>query len=207
MNLKFNSRGVFFSAITLLLLLVLFGLIIVLNNSFNQSGKNFNDLFALKTVTNKFDSVSSNISELNKAQKLVPLNSRYLPFDYNIDENKLYLSYQFPISSTELDLFYDVVNAYSVFASDANVKNAYDGVSSQVGAPKNKNWGGKNSSLYFNLLPQCMQLLLLDGNKIRIGNYNQIGCEKGWDVNELQSLDINVGIQYKTDDFNQITCS
>ena len=48
MNKNMNSRGVFFSAIALLFLLVLFGLIVVLNNSLNQSGKHFNDLFALK---------------------------------------------------------------------------------------------------------------------------------------------------------------
>jgi hypothetical protein len=130
---------------------------------------------------------------------------RVLPFDYNLDNNTLTLSYELPLKQAKFDRYYDLINSFEVFLEDKNYSRAYDGFETDVNTVQNTAWLGTDNQLRFLLPPLCAALHLNGLNQVKIAQTTSDQCYVPYDMNLFERFDVNVTLR-ANEDFNRMQC-
>jgi len=197
-----QKKGILFSLSALLLVLSF----ILLQQAITRTS--FAQTQAEKTITlfgnlnEKYASLASNIIELDTKSSYHQIQERPLPFTYSVDQNYIQLNYKTPLRQATLGNYFDLTNAFKIFAEDKNYSNFYSGINAKVDAAQNSSWGGMQTGLNFITEPSCMEI-----------SANEFGVSfgKGWcgqfDLNGTTRIDSNVSIYSPGEDQNTATCS
>jgi len=203
-----NQRGVLFTFLTFLFIGVVIGLIVFNTNLSNRTSTFTVEISALNAINSKYDDITDDIITLDHPIGVPSIHQRLLPFTHSVDKNTISFIQTLPISSGKLALYFDLINAYSIFVTDQNTQRTYDGVTVTLDTPKPSAWGGNNQSARFNILPQCVQYYIQDENTVGLSSDSTIGCETDFSMlAHVSRIDINVYLPTSVDDYNAVTCS
>lgn len=203
-----GQRGVLFTFLTFLFISVVVGLLVFNINLSNRTSTSTVEISALNAINSKYDDITDDIITLDHPIGIPSIHQRFLPFSHEIDKNTISFIQPLPISSGKLSLYFDLINAYSIFVQDQNAQRTFDGVHVTFDVPKPPLWGGSNQTASFNILPQCVQYQIIDTNTIDFSSTNTIGCENNFSMlTQVSRIDINVYLPSSVDDYNRVTCS
>lgn len=201
------QRGVLFTFLTFLFIGVVMGIIVFNTNLSNRSATSTVEISALNAINSKYDDITDDIVTLDHPIGVPSIHQRLLPFSHEVDKNTISFTQTLPISSGKLSLYFDLINAYTIFVEDVNSQRTYDGVNVTLDVPKPIMWGGTQQSAHFNILPQCLQYYVSDENNVGFSSDNTIGCENDFSMRtQVSRVDINVYLPTSVDDYNQVTC-
>lgn len=202
-----GERGVLFTFLTFLFISAVVGLIVFNTNLSNRTATSTVEISVLNAINSKYDDITDDIITLDHPIGIPSIHQRILPFTHETDKNTISFLQTLPISSGKLALYFDLINAYSIFVQDTNTSRTYDGVNVDIQVPKPPAWGGAAQTAGFNILPQCAQYRIHDANTIGFSGDNTIGCENAFSLqNSVTRIDINVYLPTSTDDYNAASC-
>ena len=190
------KKGILFSILALMLILNLAALERLLSD--DASSDVFSKISALSSAGNKISNISANASVLYGQANTDAARQRFLPFGFEADANSVVFSQKLPEKQTIIDVFYDSINALGILAEGSS---SYDGITVDVNAVSNQNWGGTSSSVRLSVKPQCFGYSLNDTNTIEIGS----SCGT-FDFNSLRRIDVNILVA-NSEDFNSVGCT
>jgi hypothetical protein len=202
-----NNKGVLFTFFTFLLIGVLLSLVIFTIDSERRSSITTVEIAVLNAVNAKYDDITDDIITLDHPIGVPGIQQRIIPFNYQMDGNTIAFTQQLPIESGKLALYYDLINAYSIFITDENFGTTFDGVKVDMDVPKPIEWGGAGQEAHFNLLPQCIQYQITDSNNVRLESTSTIGCQNTFNFSSIKRIDLNVSLLSTVDDYNSVSCS
>ncbi|MEK6902757.1 MAG: hypothetical protein AABX02_04195, partial [archaeon] len=172
-----NQRGVLFTYLTFLFVGILVALVAFNLDSNTRSAANTVEVSVLNAINAKYDDITDDIITLDHPIGIPSIQQRVLPFSYTVGTDTFSMVQTLPITSGKLEQYFDLINAYAIFAEDQNVQTTYDGMVVDLNVPIPPSWGGAASRAGFNLLPQCVQYQLLDANHTRFQSDSTFGCE------------------------------
>lgn len=202
-----NSRGVLFTLMAVAMLLSVLSLNYVSRQNQISAENNTAQLSSLINTGNKYSEIYSEIVDLGKEGVAKTIYQRIVPFDYVIDANSLLISYNLPANQSVIDNYFSIINSYAIFISDTNYLTTYSGVDVDINTTKNFTWLGTQNTLSFNILPQCMELVLEDTTSLTIQESNAASCAGIFSQDSLISFDINILLKKPTSDYNSVGCS
>ena len=197
-----QKNGILFSLSALLLVMSF----ILLQQAITRTS--FAQTQAEKTITlfgnlnEQYASLASNIIELDTKSSYRQIQERTLPFTYSADQNYIQLNYKTPLRQATIGNYFDLTNAFKIFAEDKNYSNFYSGINTQVDTTQNSAWGGAQTALNFITEPSCMKISVQETG---------ISFQRGWcgafDLNQASKIDSNISIYSSGEDQNTVTCS
>lgn len=202
-----RQKGILFTFLTFLFVGVVMTAIVFHLHTQERQSETTIEVSVLNSINAKYDDVTDDIISLDTSIGIPSIVQRFLPFQYTIDHNILRTTQQLPLASGRLGLYFDVINAYRIFATDSNTQHTYDGVRIDLNVPQPLAWGGTQSTAKFNVLPPCVQYQLLDDNSFALASASTLGCSSSFDLlASVQRIDVNVSLLGTTDDYNVLSC-
>ena len=202
-----NTRGVFFTFLTFLLIGSIMVLLAFYFSVTERAPQTTIELSALNAINAKYDDITDDIITLDHPIGIPSITQRILPFQHTVDGKNFTVTQTLPIPSGKLNLYYDIINAYRLFVRDQNTQRTFDGVTVDLDVPRSPAWGGTTTAARFNLLPQCIQYQLIDDNHTALESTSTIGCQNPFGLYaQIQRIDINISPLSEVDDFNVVTC-
>lgn len=199
-----SSKGVLFSFMALLLVLSLLSLIDALNAQRSDfKAKSALD-FSLSSASSGFDNVYSDFALLDKESAARIVDERNLPFKYSMDYNSLSIVQELPLKQSVWNNYFDLINAFEIFAEDCNQDVFFGNFDINVSTVKNSVWGGSAQDLNFVLLPQCLSYGVNAGLS-KTGFYPSISnC--AFDFSKIKKYFVSVTVKNASlEDYNSIT--
>ena len=157
MNKKIiNNKGIFFSVMTLFLILAIVSFNVMLDNAAIDL-KSFDESTSLISISNRYSNIYSQTISLRKEGYPKQVFERSLPINYDINNTKksISISQKFPTSESLFDETFDTMNFFRIFMEDANTENIYDGIMVDVNTPRNSLWSGSKEQVSFLIDPIC----------------------------------------------------
>lgn len=202
-----RQRGVLFTFLTFLFISVVLGLLIFNTDLANRAATSTVEISVLNAINSKYDDITDDIITLDHPIGIPSIHQRILPFTHTTDKNTISFLQTLPIASGKLALYFDLINAYSIFVQDTNTQRTFDGVNVSIDVPRPPAWGGTVQSAGFNILPQCAQYTIVDGNTVDFSSRSTIGCENDFSMQaQVVRIDINISLPTSTDDYNGAAC-
>ncbi len=202
-----REKGILFTFLTFLFVGVVITAIAFHLQTQEKQSETTIEVSVLNSINSKYDDVTDDIISLDTGIGIPSIAQRILPFQYAVDRNVLRTTQRLPLASGKLGLYFDILNAYRIFATDNNTQHTYDGVLIDLNVPQSSAWGGTHSTAKFNLLPSCVQYQLLDDNTFSLSNSSTLGCSSSFDlISSIERIDVNVSLLGTTDDYNVLTC-
>lgn len=205
-NTRLGSRGVLFTYLTFLFVGILVALVAFNLNTNTRTAASTVEVSVLNAINAKYDDITDDIITLDHPIGIPSIQQRILPFSYTVDTKTFSLTQTLPVASGKLELYFDLINAYSIFAKDQNTQTTYDGMIVDLNVPIPPSWGGNDSRAGFNLLPQCVQYQLLDANHTSFESTSSFGCEDNFNMESISRIDINVSLLSTVDDYSTVSC-
>src|SRR3989338_6075032 len=176
-----NSKGVF---LTLMVFLVVVSVIVIFQKNFENQGIRQNvsiDDMALESINGPFEQIYFDVISLSKSGKERRVQSRGLPFDYNLADNFVTVRNTIPINSRRLSGFYDFLNSYTVFLKSQTV--AEKGVHIDLNIDRSHisdAWRvGGYPEIKYVLIPQCILFKVNDGNNALPADVTEFSIKPG----------------------------
>ena len=205
--MRMRQRGVLFTFLTFIFIGVVLAAVGFYLDSQHRQSETTIEVSVLNSINAKYDDVTDDIIALNTSLGIPSIVQRILPFRYSTDQNVLVTTQTLPLATGKLALYFDVINAYRIFATDGNTQHTYDGVHVALDVPRPAAWGGAAARAHFNILPHCMQYQLIDDNTFALKSDSTLGCSSSFDlISSVQRIDVNISLLATTDDFNVVTC-
>ncbi len=201
------QRGVLFTFLTFLFIGVVLGLLVFNIELGNRSAFTTIEISVLNAINAKYDDITDDIITLDHPIGIPSIHQRILPFTHEIDQNNASFHQMLPLASGKLALYFDLINAYSIFIQDEDVSHTFDGVDVNISVPKPAAWGGTNERAGFNILPQCVQYQIIDINTIHFESTNSVGCENSFSMaSAVSRVDILISLPTTVDDYDTVLC-
>lgn len=196
-----NKKGVVFTFMVWLLLINIIGQNTIIKEQQHIFQESISEISALIRVNNKLNNIFGNIVEMGGENKVFV--QRILPFDYDIDGNRILIWQELPLRAGSVNSFFDAINSYVIFIEDVNYANSFDGIVADMNVAQNPEWGGDSSQLNFIITPQCLKYTIdLNNSLLEGGN-----CTEQFDITSVLRYDLNVGISgVFIEDFNSVVC-
>jgi hypothetical protein len=203
-----GEGGVLFTFLTFLFIGVILGLVLYSLDAGKRFTQTTVEVSVLNAINSKYDDLTDDIITLDQTLGFPSIQQRILPFTYSTDENSVSVSQTLPIPSGKLSLYFDLLNAYSIFVEDLNAQKTFDGVVVDLNVPLPSTWGGSSPlEAGFNILPQCLQYQLTDVNNVAFASTSTIGCSSFFTFSKISRIDVNVSLPTSVDDYNMVSCS
>ncbi len=197
-----------FTFLTFLFIGVIIGLILFRVQVDKRQSQTTVEVAVLNAINAKYDDMTDDIITLDHPIGVPSIQQRIIPFNYSLDTNTITFSQTLPLAGGKLSLYYDLLNAYSIFVEDQNVQHTFDGVEVDLNVPKPSSWGGQDFAARFNVLPQCIQYGVIDSNNIRFESQSTLGCENNFSLfTHIRRIDVNISLPTSVDDYNSVSCS
>jgi len=200
-----NSRGVMFTAVIFLMALSILSLNTVIRES-RAKEQQFTTPAKVLWTSSVYENIVDSVIELKKSDEAVELEQGGLPFNYSFDENSLSISTDLPLKNADIENYFDMLSLAEVLLEDRDYGNIYSGLRVDVNTVKNSDWGGTASEFSFLTEPFCYELLL-GQNDINFRESKSSKCIQLFDSSNIKRIDLNIGIEQATEDFNSLECT
>lgn len=204
---RMGERGVLFTYLTFLFVGILLALVAFNLDTNTRTAASTVEISVLNSINAKYDDITDDIITLDHPIGIPSIQQRILPFSYVVGDRSFSVIQTLPVTSGKLEQYFDLINAYSIFATDQNTQTTFDGMVIDLNVPIPPSWGGSDSRAGFNLLPQCVQYQLLDVNRTSFESLSTFGCETEFSLASLVRIDVNVSLPQTIDDYSTVSCS
>ncbi len=166
------------------------------------------ELTALQEAGQKYRDIQRTIIDLDleetDAKKRVL--ERGLPFSYETDQNRLFVSQYFPIFPSSLATYFTSLNGFRIFF----LKEAQEDLSPDfvldINTARDANWGGNATEAGFLLFPFCTKYGVGE-HSIALVRSAAAQCLSPFDPDSFQRANIQFFVSDAREDFNSLVCN
>ena len=187
-----NQKGIF---LTLMVFVVIVSVLVIFQN--NQETRATRDESVvsetvLNSVNQTFEQPYFEVVRLQKTGKEQRVQSRGLPFDYNLTENELSIRQSIPLNPQRLQSFYDMVNAYKIFLGEPGITEAGMDVKLELDrSGLADGWQNEFPQIKYVAIPQCVTYIVNEGGSLLPENLDSFAITPGTKNNDDCSADFS----------------
>lgn len=187
-----NKKGIFLNFMVFLLVMAILGLHNTTSRTSSGMEENLVESAAFDTMNNSFNNIFEEIVNLNKDGFAKDVQQRSMPFEYDLNRNKIGVKQLLPQRSDVLKGYIDGLNIYSIYANSQVTESKIEMETTLVA--QNSEWGTiempEFPDLNYLILPQCLFYDINGGGKmlLRAGLPGEERCEKHFEFEDLNSV-------------------
>lgn len=166
------------------------------------------ELIALQEAGQKYRDIQRTIIDLDleetNAKKRVL--ERGLPFSYEADQNRLFVSQYFPVFPSSLATYFTSLNGFRIFFLEKAREDLSPDFALDINTARDANWGGNATEAGFLLFPFCAKYGVGE-HSVALVQSTAPQCLPPFDPDSLQRADINFFVSDAREDFNRLVCN
>lgn len=201
-----NSKGVLFTILALIFVLSIIGLNESIKEARQGNLESRITVNAINTAGNKYNTLLRDLVNLDKNGKSKQVQERFLPFNYEIQNSRITIMQELPLSGIAWKNYFDILNALRVFSEDFNYSNVFDSLKTEFETIKNPEWNGSSEEITHLITPQCLGFSVM--NDYDKNDYKKAVLkpeetqECSFSESEIAKIDLNIVINESAEDFN-----